>query len=254
MANERLRSGIAAAGITLSDVAERVEVDPKTVERWITKDRTPHRRHRWTVGSLLELDEAYLWPEVADSMQAKSASEAEFVQLYPHRGLVPDELWTRLIDSATESIDVIVYAGLFLVDTHPDLADALAAKARAGVKVRVMLGDPESEIVAQRGVEEGIGEDLAARIRLTRRALGEVSDVPGLELRQHSTILYNSIYRFDSTLLANVHVYGAPAPHNPVIHLQRVPGGRLFDHFMRGVDAVWKGSQTLGLVGSHHPE
>ncbi|WP_197682482.1 helix-turn-helix transcriptional regulator [Jiangella sp. DSM 45060] len=42
MPNERLRSRITAAGLTLDDIATHVEVDPKTVERWITTDRVPH--------------------------------------------------------------------------------------------------------------------------------------------------------------------------------------------------------------------
>jgi hypothetical protein len=32
-------------------------------------------------------------------------------------------------------------------------------------------------------------------------------------------------------MLVNAHVYGAPAAHSPVLHLRRLPGGRLFDHY-----------------------
>jgi hypothetical protein len=54
---------------------------------------------------------------------------------------------------------------------------------------------------------------------------------PGVELRFHATTLYNSIYRFDDDMLVNAHVYGAPAAHSPVLHLRRLPGGQLFDHY-----------------------
>jgi hypothetical protein len=69
--------------------------------------------------------------------------------------------------------------------------------------------------------------------------------VPGLEIRQHTSILYNSLYRFDDQLLVNMHVYGAPAPHNPVMHLRRIPGGRLFDHYLAGFDRVWSDATDL---------
>jgi hypothetical protein len=59
---------------------------------------------------------------------------------------------------------------------------------------------------------------------------------PGVELRFHATTLYNSIYGFDDDILVNTHVYGAPAAHSPVLHLRRLPGGRLFDHLER----VWE--------------
>lgn len=45
MTNERLRATITDAGLSLQEFGEQVGVDPKTVERWITKDRTPHRSH-----------------------------------------------------------------------------------------------------------------------------------------------------------------------------------------------------------------
>lgn len=61
MANERLRASISASSATIQSVAAQVGVDPKTVERWITTDRTPHRSHRWKAATFLGVDEVYLW-------------------------------------------------------------------------------------------------------------------------------------------------------------------------------------------------
>lgn len=248
MTNERLRSQIAVAGYTFGSLAEKLDVDPKTVARWITRERVPHRRHRLATARLVGAEEGYLWPSVVDDTRTRSASDAELVRLYPHRGAVPADLWNRLIDNAQDCIDVLVYAGLFLVDNHPDLPEAFADKARTGTRIRMLLGDPDSPIVQRRGVEEGIGEDLAARIRLSLKALNRLVGAPGVELRQHTTPLYASLYRFDETVLANIHLYGSPAPQNPVIHLQRVPEGRLFDQFMRGFDQVWEGGRPVSPV------
>lgn len=238
MANERLRASISAKGETIQSVASHVGVDPKTVERWITLDRTPHRGHRWNTAAFLGADEVYLWPTVAQ--QAETASTSELITYYPHRGAVPAHLWSSLIDQAKSSIEILVYAGLFLFDGHPDLADQLTQKAKAGAQVRILLGDPDSEMVRQRGDEEGIGGDLAARARITRRYLEPAMSSPGVEVRLHDTILYNSIYRFDDDVLVNPHVLGAPAGQNPVMHFRYIPGGRTFRHYMKSFDYAWE--------------
>jgi transcriptional regulator with XRE-family HTH domain len=240
VANERLRGCMVAAQLTISDVAAQVGVDPKTVERWITTGRIPHRQHRWATASLLETDETYLWPEAVTEKHARSASEAELYALYPDRGAVPAQLWHRLIDTACEGIDILVFAGLFLPDGYPRLAKVLAAKADAGAKVRLALGDPNCDAVRLRGVEERIGDGLAARIRLSLNYLQEALTAPGVELRLHTTTLYNSIYRFDDDLLVNTHAFGAPAAQSPVLHLRRLPGGRLFDHYWLSFERVWE--------------
>jgi 8-oxo-dGTP pyrophosphatase MutT (NUDIX family) len=62
MPNERLRGAIASRNLTVPRCAELLGVDPKTVERWITRDRLPHRAHRAAAAELLGVEETYLWP------------------------------------------------------------------------------------------------------------------------------------------------------------------------------------------------
>jgi hypothetical protein len=240
VANERLRSCIAGARLTIPDVAAQVGVDPKTVERWITLGRVPHRSHRWATASLLGTDEAYLWPEVMDDTRTQLASAAELVTLYPNRGAVPGGLWHSLIDGATDHIDILVFSGLFLPDGYPVVARVLAAKAEQGTKVRLAFGAPDSEAVRLRGEEERIGDGMATRIRLSLVYLQDAVSAPDVEVRFHGTTLYNSIYRFDDDVLVNAHVYGAPAAHSPVLHLRRLPGGLLVDHYLASFERVWE--------------
>jgi hypothetical protein len=249
VANERLRSCITGARLTISDVAAQVGVDPKTVERWIVLGRVPHRSHRWATASLLGTDEAYLWPEIADQKQTQAASTAELITLYPNRGVVPAALWRGLLDGAADCIDVLVFAGLFLPDGYPEIANLLVARAEQGTKVRLALGDPDSEAVRRRGDEERIGDGLAARVRLSLLYLRGAVGAPGVELRFHATTLYNSIYRFDDDMLVNAHVYGAPAAHSPVLHLRRLPGGRLFDHYQASFERVWEQASADNAPG-----
>jgi transcriptional regulator with XRE-family HTH domain len=237
--NERLRNAIAAAGLTASTVAQDVGVDPKTVARWVTQDRVPHARHRRAAATLLGAEETYLWPALITEKVALSATSAEFIALYAHRGAVPGHLWLVLAEAAQHAIDVLAFAGLFLWDGHPDLPALLATKARAGTRIRIALGDPECHALRVRGEEEGIGAALSARVHMSLTYLQQVMETPGVEVRLHQTTLYNSIYRFDDQLLVNSHAYGAAAAQSPVLHIRHLPGGRLFDHYQASFERVW---------------
>ena len=171
------------------------------------------------------------------------------MKLYPSRGAVPYPLWLSLFSDAKERIDVLAYAGLFLLDTHPELAHLIAGRARSGVAVRLLLGDPDSDAVRRRGEEEGIGEGMAQRCRLALRCLDPALSDPRVELRLHETTLYNSIYRGDDVALVNQHMYGTGAPANPVLHLQRVPGGQIFAAYEASYDRVWQGAKPMVSSG-----
>jgi hypothetical protein len=86
---------------------------------------------------------------------------------------------------------------------------------------------------------------MAERIRIVLRYVAAAIDAPGVEIRLHETTLYNSIYRSDATMLVNTHVYGSGAPANPVLHLQRVAGGRIFDTYQHSFERVWDGAAPL---------
>lgn len=261
MSNERLRSAIVEAGMSLGEFGDAVGVDPKTVERWITKERVPHRTHRLKSAGVLGRTDVFLWPTTESDPRSLAAAKAEFVDLYPNRGSVPSSTWVELLDSAHKSIDLLAYAGSFLHDSVPSFAERLSERAAAGVSVRLLFGDPTSDAVALRGKEEGIGELMAARCSLTWNYLApilngvEVADRPdaedqspggGVEARQHGCTLYASLFRFDDALLVNPHTYGAAAGHSPVMHLNRIPGGRLFTHYLESFERTWQKAKSLG--------
>jgi transcriptional regulator with XRE-family HTH domain len=245
MSNERLRAAIVGKGHTIAGLAEQLQVDPKTVERWITKERVPHRAHRLRVAGVLGQDDAYLWPATASDAASRSASEAELVTVYPNRGSVPPGTWESLVDRSTESIDLLAYAASFLHDSIPDFGARLAARARAGVRLRLLFGDPDSPAVALRGEEEAIGDLLAARCRLSWRYFAPVIAEPAVFAREHGCTLYNSVFRFDDTLLANTHLYGTAASQAPVTHLQRITGGRLFDSYQLSFERTWEQARAV---------
>jgi len=158
--NERLRIALGVSGMTAAELADKLEVDPKTVERWITTGRLPHPRHRRAAALHLGQDEAQLWPDAVPAHRAVEASRAELLAVYPHRSDAPPELWWSLFAGAHDQIAVVAYAALFLFEQHPDLTDLLAEKASAGCQVRLALGDPTSDAVRQRGEDERFGEGI----------------------------------------------------------------------------------------------
>jgi len=242
MPNERLRDAMLKHGLTVVALAEHIKVDPKTVERWITQDRTPYPRHRHAIAALVRESESYLWPEALSPERATKVAQSEVVEMYPRRAAVPADLWRRLIEGAGEQVDVLVYAGLFLPEQNPKLVTALKAKAAAGASIRILLGDPDSEEVAQRGAEEGIGDAMAGKVRNVLTFYQRLRSVRGAAVHFHRTTLYNSIYRFDDEMLVNTHVFGFPAAHAPVLHLRQLSGGDLFDTYADSFDRVWSTS------------
>ncbi|GGO30182.1 transcriptional regulator [Microbispora rosea subsp. aerata] len=245
MANERLRAALLERGISISELAAAIQVDPKTVERWITKGRSPYRRHRYAVAAHLGMDESYLWPEALTREQVASASESEIVTVYPHRWAVPRDAWGRLFAQAESEIGILVYSGLFLAD-DAGIVRMLGEKAAAGVRVRILLGDPDSPEVARRGADEGIDDGMAAKIRNAIVLYRPIRGMDGVEIRLHRTVLYNSIYRGDDQLLVNTHVYGMPAGNAPVLHLRKVSGGDMVATYVESFDRVWAQATPLG--------
>lgn len=246
MANERLRRTMFERGETNESVASAVKVDPKTVDRWVG-GRTPYTRSRFLLARHLQVEEEYLWPGQASAASVAAAEENELVAVHPHRYRVPNDTWTQLFDDAEEEIGMLVYSGMFVAE-NSGITAILRTKAEDGVRVRLLLGDPDSAIVRARGQDEGIDDGLVAKIRESLHRLRVLANVEGIEVRLHATTLYTSIYRSDDDLLVNPHVYGVPASDAPVLHLRRSAGGTMTQTYLNSFEKIWDGARptTLG--------
>jgi transcriptional regulator with XRE-family HTH domain len=243
MPNDRLRTAMLERGLTPAELAAELQVDPKSVERWL-KGRTPYRRHRYAVATHLGVDETYLWPDALTPDQVANASETEIINVYPHRWTVPSDLWRNFFDDAEREIGVLVYSGLFLPE-DAGIMRVFRKKAEAGATVRILLGDPDSEQVIQRGADEGIDQAMAAKIRNAIVLYHPLRGLDGIALRLHRTVLYNSIYRSDDQLLVNTHIYNFPASQAPILHLRRVAGGDMVNTYLDSFQRVWDGATPL---------
>ena len=210
--NEPLRRALLHARLRENDVAARLGVDPKTVRRWLN-GRVPYPHNRAALADLVEADEAELWPDAGGPLAARTRPE-ELGTVYPHRWAVPREVWTRLFASAEHEIGILAYSALFLAE-DTGILRILADKGRAGVTVRIALGDPDGPNATERGEEEGIGDAMAAKIRNALTLYRPLTMVKNVEIRLHRAVLYNSIYRADDQILVNQHTYGVLPRRRP---------------------------------------
>jgi transcriptional regulator with XRE-family HTH domain len=248
MANERLRTSLARDRWSMQSFADAISVDPKTVERWITKERMPHRKTALAAAELLNEDPGYLWPDFGKRV-VSDETHGEVVTVYTERSGVPNSLWLSLLRSASEKIDILVYAGLHLPEANPTWPMEIRKKCEESVKARIAFGDPESDAVRARGEEEGVGDGLAARIHYALAWHRPLFGCPNLTVAYHSTVLYNSILRFDDQMLVNPHIYSMPAFRAPIIHLRRIQDGPLFETYVECFDRIWASSRVINPNG-----
>lgn len=244
MPNERLRAALTRGGWTLDAFAEAVGVDRKTVERWINKERTPHRKTAIAAANQLTEDPGYLWPDLGARV-VTDETYGEVVTVYTERSAVPNSLWLSLLQSAHDSVDILVYAGLHLPEANPSWPKEIQQKCEEGVRVRIAFGDPDSEPVRARGDEEGVGAGMAARINYALAWYRPILGSSNLGIAFHSTVLYNSILRFDDHMLINPHIYSMPTFRAPIIHLRRIPGGPLFATYVECFERIWAEARHL---------
>lgn len=236
--NEHLRVAMASSGMEIETLARSVGVDPKTVQRWL-RGRLPHPRHRWKASDALSRSEEELWPEASAASASGSLVTSEIVSAYARRADAPSQLWSRLLDRAGTTIDLMGYAMLFFPEQHPDLPRILADKCAQGMRVRIALADPECAEVAARDELENLGGTLPGRIRSTVGHFEPLLSNPGVELRFHRVPLYNALYRFDDQMLVTPYLYKLHGFQHPMLHLKRHSPAGLFETYAHQFEAIW---------------
>lgn len=218
-------------------LATAVGVDVKTVSRWLAEECVPYPMTRVRIARHLKQRESFLWPALAVGSGPSGAALAEFDRVWPTRSAIPSETWHALFGHATSQLDILVYAGGFLIETL-DLADVLRWKASRGTEIRVLVGDPSAPAVKLRAHELSTSW-LPGRCRSTARYLDTVRQEPGVNVKCHCTTLYASTFRFDDILLVNPHAFGVWAAQSPTLQLRQSPESSLFDFHTSAFERVW---------------
>jgi transcriptional regulator with XRE-family HTH domain len=239
--NERLRSAMVSRGLTTRELAASAGVDVKTVERWLSTGRTPHRSIAHRAAEVLHEDLAYLWPAVEQGRREQRGN-SELIAVYSTRTDAPLEMWRAMFERAEKQIGILVYAAVFLYESLPDFNEMLAAKAKAGCQVRVLLGDADSPAIVARGQEEKYGHGIESRCRVALMHYRPLISA-GVQVNLHDTTLYNSLYFGDDRMIVNAHVFGMNAYGAPVYHLRRTGQSGLYDAYAQSFEAVWERSR-----------
>jgi hypothetical protein len=220
VANENLRVALERAGLAADDLAQIVQVDVRTVRRWLSGG-TPYPRQRGKVARALDTTEQHLWPHIPATPAPDRAAPprpADVLTGYPSADdlAVPD--WKTLMRDATDRIELLGDTLTGILDT-PGVPDLLAAKATNGCHVRILLTHP--------------GPQLAG-----------VADRPGIEIRILHAPAHHALHRFDDQLLLTLHLGGKDPDRAPILHLRRTAPAGIFDRLTDHYNDLWENGST----------
>lgn len=275
MANELLRKALDHAGLEIDELAQIVQVDPKTAQRWLT-GRIPYRRHRTRVARALGVEESELWPDLevepappnpepalaADAGASLDSGDETLVETDAGYGALdrggPVD-WRALLAAASERIDLLDFS-LAAILASPDVVEDLARKAEEGVQIRVLISSPFSPALYQVECEHDLDkgwwadpEDSREPEPIVRDAiihstqiLDQVYDLPNVSVRRFVAHRYNSILRFDEQMLVLIHTWGVPTTDALQLHTwASADDGGVFERFIAHFDAVWEHAMDL---------
>jgi transcriptional regulator with XRE-family HTH domain len=231
--NETLCRALIQARLTEEDVAARLQVDPKTVRRWL-EGRVPYLRHRWAIAAMLGVEETDLWPH----LRTTRTRPDEVVAIYPHRDTVPRDVWLRVFGSAQHEIGILEDTDL-PVAADQSIADTLGERAGSGVKLHICLYDANASASAQ-----GVGcpddrDTPTARMREGLAIYAPLRENGDVEIRLHQGVVYNSIYYADDQMLVSQRAYGIPSESAPVLHLERAEDSDMATAYLDVFESSW---------------
>ena len=222
------------------------QVDAKTVERWITKGRIPYRRHRFEVATFLGRGRVlYLAGRAGPRRGRRGRRKARSSRCTRTGGRCRGTPWD--ISSPRRSGRSGRWSTRGSSSPRTWECDGCSpSEPGPGRGSGSLLGDPDSPNVAGRGVDEGIGgQVLAAKVRSSLVLFGPLLGEPGVEIRLHETVLYNSIYRADDQLLVNTHCLRGDGQQRADVPPAQDPG--------RGDGQHLHGELRAGLGRRHAP-
>ncbi|MFD3560124.1 DUF5919 domain-containing protein [Streptomyces sp. NPDC058686] len=233
-----------SAGLKPRQLALRVGVSGKTVERWVgDSELIPHPRNREDVSKALGVDEEMLWPKAVRE-RLKTGGDREILHSYPYRSACPSTVWTELTENSTEELFFAGYTNYFLWTQLPDFPRTIQRKAQEGCRVRFLLGDPAGEVTRQREQIEDVALTVSTRIRITLENVEKLRGVEGIETRFSSAQdavnhVSLSVFRFDDEALVTPHLARLVGHDSPLLHLRRIGDGGMFTRFSEHAEELW---------------
>ena len=143
--NEQLRTAITRAGLSLDELADIVQVDVKTVRRWL-EGRTPYPRHRTRVASALETTAHALWPAAvpapasSDALEPTTHDPGDVVAGYAYSSDPVAPKPAALLGAAVEQIEILIPN----LASQSELVALLGARAADGCRISIIIEEPDA--------------------------------------------------------------------------------------------------------------
>ena len=215
MDNEQLRTAITRSGLSLDEFADTVQVDVKTVRRWLA-GRTPYPQNRASVANALDMTEHALWPDDVPAPAATGAGEpaghttGDAVVGYAHATDLAAPDVDELLRAAADRIQIVVpYLG-----SDSGLLELFRAGAPNGCRVRLMIEEPDEQVEPLLGVDT-------------------------IEVRASPAGEDHILFRADDEMLLVFKRIGPAGTSPPVIDIHRQVDDGLFDRLAKDFDARW---------------
>jgi transcriptional regulator with XRE-family HTH domain len=216
--NEQLRTAITGAGLSLDEFADIVQVDVKTVRRWLA-GRTPYPRHRARVAGALDTTEHALWPNAVPAPATPAALEptthepGDVVAGYAYTSDPAAPKPAELLSAAVERIGIVAL---------------LRARAADGCRICIIIEEPDARI-----------EPLL--------------DVDAIEVRASPAGEDHTLYRADDEILLALRNISFADQSPPLIHLRQATYGGLFDRLVHDFEDRWDKATPLASREQPHP-
>ena len=222
MTPNSFRARLAEADLTAEEFAEIVQVDPKTVQRWVA-GRVPQRRHRAKVARALDSSPDVLWPDATATEAGELADDESAPQdVIASWGQADDEGAPDVagfLGDGDGPVELLDGGGQLL--RSAGLVEALLVGVRAGTDVRVVTGP---SIEPRRLVDAGV------EVR--------VADLAGAP----------SVLRVGERMLVTLVLSPALDEPRPMLELCRHVDGGLFDRFADYLDSTWEDASVASRV------
>ena len=241
---------MAAKSMRPGQLAALVKVATPTVERWLADaERVPHPRTRAEVSYHLGVAEDVLWGK-GESSVLKTGPDREVLAVYPYRSACPTSVWGELIGKTKKELFLAGYTNYFFWTQQPGFARTLKDLSSRGVRIRFLMGDPESEATVARERVEATSFTLRARIQITLENLAKLGELPGLEARfcnpdDSVSHIALSVFRMDDDALVTPHLARLVGHDSPMMHLRKRMENGMFDRFTEHAEELWAAGRPV---------
>ncbi|MFJ2115256.1 helix-turn-helix domain-containing protein [Streptomyces sp. NPDC087850] len=167
------------------------------------------------------------------------AAFPEVVRVYSAQAAARDEI--RQQACAATELDILAVRGLGLIGLNDSLLRTCLSREQGGkgLRLRVLLLDPDSAVLARRAAEIGeSAESLAGGVRLAEARLREIADSADVRVYRYGMLPTWRIIRTDDTMFVGAFDAGWEGHESATYKVMETASGPLFRGFRRMFEAI----------------